>query len=146
MDSAMLRLRNRLSTIVALVPLVIAAASCGGDDGPSGTTRPATIQMLSGNNQEAVAGADVPNPLMVEVLDSRGNPVGGQRVEWTVVEGGGSVTPTTSTTNASGEARSFLRVGQTPGNQRVHAVLGALGPVEFSAMARARAASQILAV
>lgn len=80
--------RRRLSEFLLVFPLAAAIASCGGSDGPSGPARPATVQMLSGNNQEAAAGADLPNPLMVEVLDARGNPVGGQTVTWTVMQGG----------------------------------------------------------
>ena len=73
--------RRALSSILILAPLAFAATSCGrGGEGPGGTPRVAVIQMLSGNDQEAAAGAQLPNPLMVEVFDARGNPLGGSRM------------------------------------------------------------------
>jgi hypothetical protein len=126
---------------------VIGGLSCNGDS-PTGnantTPTPATIQIFSGNNQEAIVGTELPNPLVVEVLDAQGRAVGGQSVSWSVVMGGGSVSPTASTTNANGEARTFLRVGPTAGAQRVQATLGSLTPAVFDAVARPRPASQVV--
>lgn len=99
--------------------------------------------MVNGNNQSATVGASLANPFVIEVLDSRGRPIGGQTVTWNVMQGGGSMSPATSVSNASGEARSFLQLGPTPGVNRVTASLGTLSPVEFTAMAMARAASQL---
>ncbi|MDQ4080276.1 MAG: Ig-like domain-containing protein, partial [Gemmatimonadota bacterium] len=107
---------------------------------------PAVIQMVNGNNQSAPVGSNLPNPFVVEVLDSSGRPVGGQSVSWTVVAGGGTMSPASSVTNASGEARSFLKLGNAPGQQRVRSSLGTLNPVEFTAMAMALSASQLAIV
>ena len=139
--------RNRRSSLLKLLsfaPFALASTSCGGGEGASGSPRPAVIQMLSGNDQEGVVGSQLPNPLMVEVLDARGRAVGGQAVAWSVVSGGGTLTPAVSTTNANGEARTFLRVGAAAGGQRVHATLGSLEPVVFEAKVRARPATQVV--
>src|SRR5919108_308589 len=139
--------QRHLAQAAVLVFAIIGGLSCKSDS-PTGTDNttptPATIQIFAGNNQEGVVAADLPNPLVVEVLDAQGRAVGGQTVTWTVVMGGGSVTPGSSTTNANGEARTFLRVGPTPGAQRVHATVGSLTPAVFDAVARARPASQVV--
>jgi hypothetical protein len=102
--------------------------------------------MVNGNNQSASVGTSLANPFVVEVLDNGGRPVGGQTVTWTIVQGTGTMSPATSVTNASGEARSFLQVGSTPGMHRVRSSLGSLQPVEFTAMAMALGASQLTIV
>ena len=139
------RLRRLLGA--ASLAFVSVTLSCGGDD-PIGTAtpRPTVIQMVNGNNQSATVGATLANPFVVEVLDESGRPIGGQSVTWTVVQGLGTMSPTSSVTNAAGEARSFLQVGPTPGMQRVRSTLGVLAPVEFTATAVAPAASQLAIV
>ena len=102
--------------------------------------------MVGGNDQSATVGSTLANPFLVEVLDAGGHAVGGQTVSWSVVEGTGTVSPSTSVTNASGEARTFLKVGSAPGPQRVSATLGSLPPVSFSATAMPRAAAQVIVV
>jgi hypothetical protein len=46
---------------------------------------------VSGDNQSAAAGAVLPNPLEVQLVDSSGNPVTSGAVTFTVASGGGSV-------------------------------------------------------
>lgn len=131
---------------VAPLLLPILLSVCGGDDGPTKDSTPAVIQMVSGNDQWATVGSSLPNPFVVEVLDSDGRPVGGRTVSWSVIEGSGTLSAPTSVTNAQGEARSFLRVGSAAGVQRVRASLSSLTPVTFIATAMPRAAAQVIAV
>lgn len=57
-----------------------------------------TLTYVSGDNQTAKAGAALPNPLVVAVLDGSGNPVtGGPAPQFAVAAGSGSVTAVTST-------------------------------------------------
>jgi hypothetical protein len=131
----------------ALLVVVSLTLSCGGDD-PTGSDnpQPTVIQMVNGNNQSATVGTSLANPFVVEVLDNSGRPVGGKTVTWTIVQGSGTMSPASSVTNASGEARSFLQVGPIPGMHRVRSTLGTLPPVEFVAMAIAVGASQLAMV
>lgn len=141
----MLSLRAARRVAPLLLPLLL--TFCGGGDGPtSSTPTPAVIQMLGGNDQSATIGSSLTNPFVVEVLDARGRPVGGQTVAWAVVEGNGTLSTPSAVTNASGEARTFLQVGSTPGSQRVRASLGALTPVNFTATALPRPATQVIAL
>jgi len=132
------------AAIVACL-LAVLTLSCDGGGG-TGVPRPTVIQMREGNDQSGVVGSTLDDPFVVEVLDSRGRAVGGKVVAWNVVLGGGTMSPTSSVTNALGEARAFLRVGTTVGAQRVHAVLEGLSPVEFESMALARPASILVPV
>ncbi|MES2521778.1 MAG: Ig-like domain-containing protein [Gemmatimonadota bacterium] len=129
--------------LLTMLPTML-LASCGGSDAPTtGTPAPATSQMIAGNDQSATVGSSLANPFVVEVLDANGRAVGGQTVAWTIIEGTGTLSAPTSVTNASGEARAFLQLGSTPGMHRVRASIGALPPVNFNAMALARAAAQV---
>ena len=141
-----LMLSFRPARRVAPLLLPILLSVCGGDDGPTKDSSPAVIQMVSGDDQWATVGSSLPNPFVVEVLDSDGRPVGGRTVSWSVVEGSGTLSAPTSVTNAQGEARSFLRVGSVAGAQRVRASLSSLTPVTFLATAMPRAAAQVIAV
>lgn len=109
-------------------------ASCGGE---STTTGPqiATISIVSGSGQTAAIGSTLAAPFVVIVTDQAGTPVVGETVTWTVVSGGGTMTPSQSTTGTDGHASATLRVGTTPGANRVQASLGNLQPVEFLATA-----------
>jgi sugar lactone lactonase YvrE len=55
---------------------------------------PASLTIVSGNNQTGPAGAALPNPLVVKVADSSGNPIAGVTVSFTVPSGA-PVGPTT---------------------------------------------------
>jgi hypothetical protein len=136
----------RAARRVAPLLLAVLLTFCGGGDSPTDSTAVAkVIQMAGGNDQSAIVGSSLANPLVVEVLGAGGRPVGGQMVAWSVVEGSGTLSAPTSVTNASGEARTFLQVGSTPGPQRVQASLGTLSPVSFSATALSRPAARVIA-
>jgi hypothetical protein len=65
----------------------------------------ASLEIADGNGQTAAAGAAVPNPPAVRVLDALSNPVSGVRVRFTVGSASGSVTGESQTTGADGIAR-----------------------------------------
>jgi hypothetical protein len=121
-------------TVVALASLVLAA--CGGGGGGHKTPPTASsVTMASGNNQTAVAGSVLPTALSVSVKDSSGRVVLGVSVSWTVVAGGGSVTPATSTTDSGGLATTNWTLGATPGANQVTATVAGITPVTFDAVA-----------
>jgi adhesin/invasin len=98
-------------------------------------------------NQSAVAGQLVVNAPSVVVRDSRGYPVSGVSVTFSIGSGGGSVFGPTSVTNTAGNATvGGWRLGSTAGAQSMVARLNDLPDVVFAATALPWAASQILAV
>lgn len=55
------------------------------------------IVISSGNNQSALAGVAVANPVRASVVDQFGNGIAGAAVNWAIGAGGGSLTGSTST-------------------------------------------------
>ncbi|MBA3393087.1 MAG: Ig-like domain-containing protein [Deltaproteobacteria bacterium] len=115
----------------------------------TGTAGAATqIAIVSGNNQSATVGTALAMPLVVGVKDANGNPVSGISVAFAVATGGGSLSATTATTNAAGQAQSTLTVGPTVTTNTVTVTrVGLTGsPITFTAMATSGAATQIALV
>jgi hypothetical protein len=84
---------------------------------------PSQINIGSGNNQQAEAGAQAPDPLRVWVSDSC-NGVGGVPVFFTVTSGGGTVNGANNLmllTTQTGHAEVVFRLGPGGGNQTVQA-------------------------
>jgi alpha-tubulin suppressor-like RCC1 family protein len=78
--------------------------------------------MVSGNNQQAVAGSELPSPLVVKVLDAKGKAVSGQGIGFVVTLGGGQVFAGTATSNADGIAQDRWTIGPSVADsQRVEA-------------------------
>jgi Domain of unknown function (DUF4082)/Bacterial Ig-like domain (group 1) len=92
-----------------------------------------TITKVSGDNQTGAAGTTLPNPLVVQVKNSAGNPQSGVTVNFAVTSGGGSVSPASAVTNASGQASTTLTLGASSGTNAVSATATGVGSVTFSA-------------
>src|SRR5262245_56880612 len=107
--------------------LVLATAACsGGDELAAPSQAPARIEKAAGDGQNASAGTRVETPPAVKVLGRTGGAVAGVRVNFQVVEGGGTVTPAAVETDASGVAAvSSWTLGPVPGpNQLAASVSG----------------------
>jgi len=87
----------------------------------------------SGDGQTAPAGTAVAGPLLVVIRDRLGNGIPGITVTWTVDSGGGSLSASTVTTDASGQAQVTWTLGSA-GAQTVTARANALS-FTFSATA-----------
>lgn len=102
------------------------------------------LTIVSGDDQQGPVSTELPLPLVVQVKDGGGNAVAGVAVSWVIGAGGGSVTPTTSTTDAAGQATAAWTLGGAPGpNNTVSAVVSGIGVVEFSATATAGAPARL---
>ena len=90
---------------VLLLSAVASLAACGGSDVvlPSEGTA-ATISITKGNNQNGTVNAPLADSLVVRVLDEKGRPVPDQPVSWSVLSGGGSVSPVCRTSPRSGSS------------------------------------------
>ena len=98
---------------------------------------PDAIKKISGDNQSGRPGARLANPFVVEVVDENDDPVSGATVAFSVTAGGGSVSPTSATTNASGRAQTVLTLGEEIGNNTVSGRVTGLTGVTFRAGAGA---------
>jgi hypothetical protein len=92
-------------TVGSLTPLVITVT---GVAGPA-----ASVAIVGGNNQTALAGTILATPLTAQVRDQFGNGVAGSIVTFLVTSGAGVINPSTVTTDVSGNAGGAIwRLGR----------------------------------
>ena len=91
---------------------------------------------VSGNGQSAPPGAELPDPVVVRLVDSEGNGVPDRPVSWVVGAGGGHVESSNSNTNGNGEASTRWTLGSS-GTNTLNAVVSGVptGVVTFTALA-----------
>lgn len=114
-----------------------------GTSGPNvvfhGSAAPATANVataVGGNAQSGQAGTALNDSLVIQVTDEFDNPVSDAVVTWTT--GSGTMSPSTTTTNSGGVARSRWTLGDDAGPQQAFAtVAGIADPVSFTATATA---------
>jgi len=121
-----------------LLACVLAGAACGGDDG--GGPSPPEDEGLSatgGAGQSAVAGTTLPVPYTVLVTDDADVPVPGVTIHWAAGTAAGTLSASTSVTDAAGQASVLHTLGAAAGTQTVSASIdgSALTPVVFSTAA-----------
>ncbi|HEX6367743.1 MAG TPA: hypothetical protein VF006_02345 [Longimicrobium sp.] len=106
---------------------------------------PARAVSLSDSAYTGEAGAALPDSLAVKVVDRYGNPVPAVRVAWTVMEGGGTISPDTTLTGDDGVARAAWTLGWDGAHRARVAVTGYTLTVAFSAEAPFARAFTLLA-
>lgn len=122
----------------------------GGGEGPA----PRQMVKVSGDNQSGTVGEALPNPLVVQVLDSNGDPVSDVQVRFDVLSGGGNIGGSSYKlvlTDSSGRAQVILTLGPTSGNlnNSVRASLPDhpdVPPVTFYASARSAPSQLTLSI
>ena len=110
-----------------------------------------SLQKISGDGQLAPVNSDLPQALVVRVVDQYGNGVGGVIVQWRTCDNVGNYDTPTGT---DGYASAFQSTGPTPGPYCVRAISAPLGgsPVDFSytvegpAPATSSSSSQVRAI
>src|SRR5690606_35654006 len=115
------------AAVPGLDPVVFSAEAAPGP--------PNAPRRRSGDGQTATVGQPLPQPLVVEVVDSCGNPIARTSVNWSIGPVGGNVTPSSGTTDANGRAQAVWTLGTKAGTQTVTAAVPGLDPVVFSAEA-----------
>jgi Big-like domain-containing protein len=88
---------------------------------------------ISGDDQSAEPGTELPDPLVVRLLDQDGNGMGDRAVTWIVGVGGGSTAPTTTETDAEGFASARWTLGPSAGSNTLNAVVSGVAVVTFTA-------------
>ena len=97
---------------------------------------PTPLLKISGEDQEGVTGVVLMQPFVIEVWDENGLAFEGVPVMFTATEGGGTLHPEITMTDADGRAESWLTLGSDPGTNTVEvSVEGIAQTVVFSAEA-----------
>jgi VCBS repeat-containing protein len=96
-----------------------------------------TIALDNGDGQTGSVGSALPESLVVKVTDGFGNPVSGVAVQWSVLSGGGSISPETSSSGDDGRAAAERVLGPGAGPQTAQASAAGFSgsPVTFTHMA-----------
>jgi uncharacterized protein YhjY with autotransporter beta-barrel domain len=99
-----------------------------------------TLSIVSGNNQSAPAGTQLPQDFVVSVAPpAGGGTLGGVTVRWQVASGGGTLAAATSTTGSDGRASNRLTLGPNAVGNTVTASVDGGGSVTFTATGTAPA-------
>src|SRR5438093_11551469 len=97
---------------VALLVLSFAVSACGSDSPTQlRAGRAAAMELVAGDGQSGGVGKELPNALVVKVLDSANIVVPNQIVNFRVIQGGGSVFAGAAITNANGLAQERWTLG-----------------------------------
>ncbi|MGC8792392.1 MAG: Ig-like domain-containing protein, partial [Bryobacteraceae bacterium] len=95
----------------------------------------ARLNKVSGDNQTAATNQAFPAPLVVQALDDRGQPIAGLQVSFAVASGSATLSATTATTNAQGQASVNVTAGATAGSITIQVTAGSLS-VTFTLSSR----------
>ena len=131
MTTVLLR-TTRLLAAAGLATSLLFTAACSDDDDPVAPV-PTELNLTSGDNQTLAMNAESA-PLTVTLLDQDDDPISGRTVTWTVASGTGTLTSSTSLTDADGMATMTFTAGDTPGAATVTATVAGVTPVTFNLM------------
>ncbi|HEU4993640.1 MAG TPA: Ig-like domain-containing protein [Gemmatimonadaceae bacterium] len=117
--------------------LLLASAACNDDDNNlvNRVLVATSISVSSGDGQVGVAGQPLAQPIVVHVLDQIGNSLANGVVSWTVLSGGGSVSASTTLTDANGNASVTWTMGAA-GVNALRAAIANGASVTFTATAQ----------
>lgn len=131
-----------VAVLIALAGSTLSA--CGESTAPAD---PTAVSAVAGTSFTATVGTAVPTEPAVKVTDRGGSPVSGATVKFAVTAGGGSLTRTSATTDASGLASAGAwTLGTTAGANVVEATVGGLAAVRFTATGTAAAPASMAVV
>lgn len=117
-------------TLTVAVATVVAVA-CGSDN-TAAPLAPAAMSRVSPDSQATAAGVAMAQPLVVLVNGGNGAPLAGTPVVWTIESGGGTLSDTTSATDAEGHASTVYTPGTAVGTAKVSAQAGSITGVLFT--------------
>lgn len=129
-------IRMRTSYVAALCASLVFTAACGEDDGVFEPATPTTLSIVGGAGQAGAVNFPLEQQLRVRVLSQDGDPMPNVMVTWAVT-GGGTLSDSTTLTNAVGEAVVSWTLGSAEGAQTVTASAPGTSPVTFTATASA---------
>jgi hypothetical protein len=125
---------RHLLPVPSWLAVALGISACGGDDlslpSDAGSVR---LELIHGNEQSAPVGERLPDSLVIRLVDGHGEGIAGETVTWVVSDGGGSVTPRSSTTDSAGFAVARWTLGPSTGPNTLDAVVSQIGLVTFTA-------------
>jgi hypothetical protein len=112
--------------------ILAAGQACGGDT----TAPPAapTLAVAAGDGQAGMVGEQLPLPITV-LVTRKGEPMALVTVSFAVASGGGTLSQSAATTNATGTVTILWTLGGTLGEQTLRATLEGSAPVTIRATA-----------
>jgi uncharacterized protein YjdB len=116
-------MQQQRAVTVTLAAVLMVATACSDDRMTATEEGGIAIQMdvASGDQQMAEVGTQLPDAVVVLVLDANGNPVSGQIVNFRVTQGGGSVYGGASLSDQAGQAQEWWTLGPNPGANTLEA-------------------------
>lgn len=125
------------SRSVLRLPLWVLAAlgsiSCGGE--AVVVQVPSALVLVQGNLQSVQGGLELPNPIVVRLLDVDGKPISKTAIGFSVVNGGGAVNPGSVLTDENGEGKAKWVLGSGEANQSLQAKAPSVEPLGINAIA-----------
>lgn len=121
-----------LAFVAFLAPLAL--TGCGKKEVVEAPS-PGSLVLVQGNNQQVQGGAELPNPVIIRVLGTDGNPVAKIPVGFSVVQGGGSVSPGSAPSDENGEVKVKWTVGPNEVAQMLRATVPGVEAVNVIALA-----------
>lgn len=127
-------LSSRVRVAVSLLAGSFAAA-CGSSEATTGTgsNAPAALAIVSGNGQVGLIGQTLSTPLVVKV-SSTSSTLKGIAVTFNVTAGSATVSPATATTDSTGQAKTQVTFGASPGTVSISASIAGTQLVTFFAL------------
>jgi hypothetical protein len=123
-----------------VLALLVVAAACRDDPPPE--TRAATVEIVSGDQQQATVATALGQPVVARAVDAQGQPVAGARVEWQTTASGSSITAQSGVTDGAGRAQAAWTLGNTAGGQTATVRVGT-ATATFTALALAGPATAV---
>ena len=104
---------------VRLILALGVTISCGDSTDPRDPGSPASLIIVSGNQQDGIVGEELPEALVARVVDSNGTAISGQIVNFVVLEGGGSVFAGAAISDDSGIVRERWTLGTSTADSQI---------------------------
>ena len=98
---------------LAIAAVVLFTGACSDSSSEPKQAPPAQVEVVAGEDQSGAAGAQLPDPIIVAVLDAAGRPVPNTPMTFQVVAGGGSIEGAPARTDAVGLAEVRWTLGTT---------------------------------
>jgi Fe-S cluster assembly iron-binding protein IscA len=123
--SGIVAISYQLPTTLGTYKITASAAGKSGTFTETATgDAPASLEVVSGNNQSAAVNTALSQPLVVQINDSEGNPITGVSVVFSAPSG--TFTGSPATTNSSGQATVNYTTGTSAGPVTVTAAVDKL--------------------
>lgn len=115
--------RSQWALSLLTVFAAMVATACGTSTSEPRGNAAANIQIVSGNGQVGLVGQTLSAPLIVKVTSSSGAALSGATVTFAVTSGTATVSPASTTTDATGQAKTTVTLGSSPGTVQVSATV-----------------------